>query len=81
MRKLVDKLNDYAYRYYVLDEPVIADAEYDKLYDKLVEMENQTGVVLDDSPTRRVGGAPLSKFVSVQHLGRLYSLRSSRSCL
>ena len=50
MRKLVDKLNDYAYRYYVLDEPVIADAEYDKLYDKLVEMENQTGVVLDDSP-------------------------------
>ena len=74
MRKLVDLLNDYAYKYYVLDEPVVADAEYDRLYDKLVAMEAETGVVLDDSPTRRVGGAPLSKFQSVKHLGRLYSL-------
>lgn len=74
MKKLVEKLNDYAYRYYVLDEPVVADAEYDRLYDELVAMEKETGVVLEDSPTRRVGGAPLSKFVSVKHLGRLYSL-------
>lgn len=74
MKKLVDLLNGYAYRYYVLDEPVVADAEYDRLYDKLVAMEKETGVVLSDSPTRRVGGAPLSKFSSVQHLGRLYSL-------
>ena len=74
MKKLVEKLNDYAYRYYVLDEPVVADAEYDRLYDELVAMEKGTGVVLENSPTRRVGGAPLSKFVSVKHLGRLYSL-------
>lgn len=74
MKKLVDLLNGYAYRYYVLDEPVVADAEYDRLYDKLVAMEKETGVVLSDSPTRRVGGTPLSKFSSVQHLGRLYSL-------
>ena len=74
MKKLVDLLNDYAYKYYVLDEPVVADAEYDRLYDKLVAMEAETGVVLEDSPTRRVGGAPLSKFQSVKHLGRLYSL-------
>lgn len=74
MKKLVEKLNDYAYRYYVLDEPVVADAEYDRLYDELVAMEKETGVVLENSPTRRVGGAPLSKFVSVKHLGRLYSL-------
>ncbi len=74
MKKLVDLLNDYAYRYYVLDRPVVADAEYDRLYDKLVAMEAETGIVLDDSPTRRVGGAPLSGFQSVKHLGRLYSL-------
>lgn len=74
MKKLVEKLNDYAYRYYVLDEPVVADAEYDRLYDELVAMEKETGIVLENSPTRRVGGAPLSKFVSVKHLGRLYSL-------
>ena len=74
MKKLVEKLNDYAYRYYVLDEPVVADAEYDRLYDELVAMEKETGVVLENSPTRRVGGAPLSKFVSIKHLGRLYSL-------
>ena len=74
MKKLVEQLNDYAYRYYVLDEPVVADAEYDRLYDKLVAMEAETGVVLENSPTRRVGGAPLAKFQSVKHLGRLYSL-------
>lgn len=74
MRKLVDKLNEYAYKYYVLDEPVVADAEYDALYDKLVEMEKSSGTVLEDSPTRRVGGNPLSRFESVTHLGRLYSL-------
>ena len=38
MKKLVEKLNDYAYRYYVLDEPVVADAECDRLYDELVAM-------------------------------------------
>ncbi len=79
MRELVDKLNKYAYQYYVLDEPTIADVEYDRLYDRLVALEKSTGVVLDDSPTRRVGGAPLSKFQSVKHLGRLYSLDKCQS--
>ncbi|MGN0771067.1 MAG: NAD-dependent DNA ligase LigA [Christensenellales bacterium] len=79
MRELVDKLNRYAYQYYVLDEPTIADAEYDKLYDDLVAMEKKSGVVLADSPTVRVGGQPLSKFDSVRHLGRLYSLDKCQS--
>ena len=69
MRALVDKLNRYAYQYYVLDEPTIADVEYDRLYDRLVAMEKASGVVLADSPTVRVGGQPLSKFESVRHLG------------
>lgn len=79
MRALVDKLNRYAYQYYVLDEPTIADVEYDRLYDQLVAMEKASGVVLSDSPTVRVGGQPLSKFESVHHLGRLYSLDKCQS--
>ena len=71
---LKDRLNELAYRYYVLDDPAVSDAEYDALYDKLVALEKSTGVVLPDSPTRRVGGKPLSKFEQVRHLGRLYSL-------
>lgn len=74
MISLKDRLNELAYRYYVLDDPAVSDAEYDALYDKLVALEKSTGVVLPDSPTRRVGGKPLSKFEQVRHLGRLYSL-------
>ena len=47
MRQLIDKLNDYAYRYYVLDDPAVADAEYDRLYDELVRLEKQTGTLAD----------------------------------
>lgn len=79
MRQLVDTLNRYAYAYYVLDEPVVADGEYDKLYDRLVEMELRTGVVYDDSPTRRVGDGVLDGFRTVKHLGRLYSLDKCQS--
>ena len=74
MIALKDRLNYLAYRYYVLDDPAVSDAEYDALYDRLLALEKSTGVVLDDSPTRRVGGKPLTKFAQVRHLGRLYSL-------
>ena len=60
MHELVKKLNDYAYRYYVLDDPVISDGEYDKLYDELLALEKESGVILPDSPTVRVGDKPLS---------------------
>ncbi len=56
MTELVKKLNELAYRYYVLDEPTVSDKEYDALYDELVRLEAQSGVVLADSPTKRVGG-------------------------
>ncbi|HZK37451.1 MAG TPA: hypothetical protein VFC98_01040, partial [Clostridia bacterium] len=54
MRKLVDELNEYAYRYYVLDNPIISDREYDELYDKLLSLEEQTDTILPDSPTIRI---------------------------
>ena len=77
MRQLVDKLNKYAYEYYVLDNPTVSDKEYDVLYDELKQLEEKTGVVLFDSPTKRVGGEPISVFKKHKHLERLYSLDKS----
>lgn len=79
MRELVDKLNKYAYHYYVLDEPLISDREYDELYDRLAELEKQSGITLEDSPTRRVGGEVLSAFKSFTHRSRLYSLDKAKT--
>ena len=74
MEKLVELLNKYAYEYYVLDEPTVADKEYDELYDELVALERQTGVVLPHSPTRKIGGEPIKQFVQHKHINKLYSL-------
>lgn len=74
MRQLVDELNGHGYKYYVLDEPTVSDAEYDKLYDELVRLERESGVVLPDSPTRKIGGEPIKGFVKHTHLSKLYSL-------
>ncbi len=56
MEQIVKQLNIWAHEYYVLDNPSVPDTEYDALYDQLVLLEKQTGVILPDSPTRRVGG-------------------------
>ena len=74
MRELVDTLNKYAYEYYVLDNPSVSDREYDALYDELKKLESETGVRFNDSPTRRVGGEPVSAFGKHEHIHRLYSL-------
>ncbi|MGI6150726.1 MAG: NAD-dependent DNA ligase LigA [Christensenellales bacterium] len=74
MAELVERLNDLSYKYYVLDKLEVSDAEWDALYDELVAMEEKTGIVLADSPTRKVGGEPLEGFVSHRHRQRLYSL-------
>lgn len=78
MRQLVDLLNRYAREYYEKDEPTVSDAEYDRLYDELAELEKETGVVLPDSPTHRVGGAPLKSFRPYRHRLRLYSLDKAK---
>lgn len=79
MRKLVDLLNKYAYEYYVLDNPTVSDKQYDELYDKLIKLEKETGVVLFDSPTKRVGGEPITAFSKHKHIERLYSLDKATS--
>lgn len=79
MRKLVADLNEYGRQYYTLDNPTISDKEYDALYDELVRLERETGTVLPDSPTRRVGGDILKGFEPHRHLSRLWSLDKAQN--
>lgn len=73
-RELTDILNKWAHEYYVLDNPTVSDKEYDTLYDELRALEEASGVVFPDSPTRRVGGEPIKGFEKHTHIARLYSL-------
>ena len=79
MKWLVEELNKHCYNYYVLDNPTISDAEFDKMYDELLSLEKQSGIVLADSPTKRVGGDVLSGFVKVAHEIPMYSLDKTKS--
>lgn len=72
---LVQSLNDHAYRYYVLSQPTISDAEYDQLFRELQRLEaDHPEHVRSDSPTQRVGGAPLEGFATVRHALPMLSL-------
>lgn len=77
VRELIDQLNKWAYEYYVLDNPSVSDREYDRLYDELKALEEETGKVEFDSPTKRVGGEPIKGFEKHAHIARLYSLDKS----
>lgn len=73
--KLKDVINDYSYRYYVLDDPSVSDAEYDELYRELVTIEKEwPELVTTDSPTQRVGGQVLEGFEKFTHNVPLQSL-------
>jgi len=70
----------HSYRYYVLDEPEIADAEYDALVAELVALEEaHPELVTPDSPTRRIGAPPSQLFAAVTHLRPLFSLDNAMS--
>ncbi|UTT42460.1 NAD-dependent DNA ligase LigA [Exiguobacterium aurantiacum] len=69
------KLNQYGYEYYVLDRPSVPDAEYDRLMNELIVIETDYPELRSqDSPTQRVGGAPLDAFVKVTHDTPMLSL-------
>lgn len=77
--ELVKVLNEHAYNYYVLDAPKISDAEYDAMYDELLKLEKDTGIVSPDSPTLRVGGQILEGFEKHTHIAPLYSLDKAKT--
>ena len=63
INNLRSELNDHNYRYYVLDDPVISDAEYDRLLRELQSLEDaHPDLIADDSPTQRVGAKPPSLY-------------------
>ena len=77
--ELIDKINELNYHYYTLDEPIVSDGEYDKLYDELRNLEKSTGYINIFSPTQRVGGTILDKFEKHFHISRLYSQDKSQN--
>jgi DNA ligase (NAD+) len=79
IEKLVKEINEHNYRYHVLDAPVISDAEYDKMFRRLKELEESYAYVLPDSPTQRVGAPPLEKFEKVKHAEPMLSLDNAFS--
>ena len=73
--ELREQVDHHLHRYHVLDEPEISDAEYDRLFDELKELEEEhPELVTPDSPTQRVGAPPSERFQKVQHLTPMGSL-------
>ncbi|MCL2177739.1 MAG: NAD-dependent DNA ligase LigA, partial [Firmicutes bacterium] len=74
IEQLVEEINKHNHLYYIENAPVISDKEFDALLDELIALEQQTGFVKADSPTKRVGAQISTHFDSHAHKARLYSL-------
>ena len=80
IEKLIKLLNYYNYKYYVENNPVVSDYEYDKLYHQLLELEKKYPQFIKPySPTQRVGGQPLKEFKTVQHKIPMLSIDNTYS--
>ena len=76
--QLRQEIERHNYQYHVLDNPLVSDAEYDRLFRRLLELENEfPDLVLPDSPTLKVGAPPLQKFTTVQHTLPMLSLNNA----
>ncbi|HEX3103123.1 MAG TPA: NAD-dependent DNA ligase LigA, partial [Terriglobales bacterium] len=77
---LRDQIRHHEYRYYVLDDPEISDAEFDRLMNELKKLEaDHPELITPDSPTQRVGGKPREGFVKVAHSAPMLSLDNAYS--
>src|SRR6266536_6652962 len=75
LRREIEKHN---YQYHVIDDPLVSDADYDRLFRRLVELERQyPEFASPDSPTQKVGAPPLDKFITVQHTLPMLSLNNA----
>ncbi|MCQ2519585.1 MAG: NAD-dependent DNA ligase LigA [Lachnospiraceae bacterium] len=79
MRELVEKLNKASESYYAKDEEIMSNYEYDALYDELVALEEETGVVLSNSPTRKVGYEAVDFLPKEAHDKAMLSLAKTKS--
>lgn len=75
LEKIREALRYHAHRYYVLDDPEVSDSEYDELFDRLLAIEGENPELITlDSPSHRVGGAPVAAFQSIEHRAPMLSL-------
>jgi DNA ligase (NAD+) len=80
VQELREEIRYHNYRYYVLDDPVITDAEFDRLMQELIRLEEEyPELVTPDSPTQRIGAEPLDKFETVTHRVPMLSLENAFS--
>ena len=79
MKDLIEKINKASYSYYVLDNPTISDKEWDKMYYELLDLEKESGIVLENSPSQKVGGDVLDGFKKVTHENKLLSLGKAQT--
>ncbi|MGH4052123.1 MAG: NAD-dependent DNA ligase LigA [Clostridium sp.] len=79
MLKLVEELNIYANAYYVQDNHLVSDKEYDEKYDELIGIEKELGEILPLSPSQRIGGGVLPGFSKYTHKAKLWSLDKAQS--
>src|SRR5437762_8413616 len=78
--RLRQEIEEHNRRYYVLDDPLVSDAEYDALFRRLQALEEaHPELRTPDSPTQRVGAKPLEKFEQVRHLQPMFSLANARN--
>lgn len=79
IKELVQKLNEAAHAYYIEDRELISNYEYDKLYDELVALEDETGVVMGNSPTQHVGFGTVTSLEKVKHEKAMLSLNKTKN--
>ena len=79
IKYLVDVLNKASKAYYAQDEEVMSNYEYDKLYDELVELESETGIVLSNSPTINVGYEAVEELPKERHESLMLSLAKTKN--
>lgn len=79
IREIIDRLKEAERAYYFSAEPIMSDKDYDTLFDRLTALEKESGVVLPDSPTHRVGGEALTAFEPHTHRSRLWSMDKVQS--
>lgn len=79
VQELTALLNQYRHEYYNLSAPSVTDEVYDRLFDELVALERDTGICMDNSPTKTVGAAPVSELKKARHKIPLLSLDKTKS--
>lgn len=80
MKELLDVMKMESAAYYMDDDPIVSDKEYDAQFDELARLEAETGIIFTDSPTQKVGGGVLSELAKVKHSKPMLSAAKTKSC-